>query len=247
MARALASPRQDRPDAQEPILDAAEAIFAESGFHGATTRAIGERAQANAAMIHYYFGSKEALYEAVIARRAGAINDERRARLAALHAVGKPTLEAVLDALLRPTIALGRDPARGGAAYARLLGHAASGTDERSRRLTGAHYNAIAQVFIDEIAAAVPGLARNSAVRGYLNAIAIGISLMAPTGRALDLSDGALRDDDVDEITGEAVRYIAAGIRALAAPRPQTGRGPDRELHAGPDGTGTETRGGDHP
>jgi AcrR family transcriptional regulator len=208
--------RLERGEAQDAILDAAEVIFADNGFHGATTRAIAEHAQANAALIHYYFGSKEALYEAVIARRSGAINDERRARLAQLHAEGTPTLEAILDALLRPTVALGRDPARGGAHYARLLGHAASGTDERSRRLTGTHYNAIARVFITELGSAVPHLHPEDAVRGYLNAIAIGISLMAPTGRSQDLSGGALHDDDLEEIIGQAVRFIAAGIRALA-------------------------------
>ncbi|GAB4273868.1 MAG: hypothetical protein Kow0013_27850 [Pararhodobacter sp.] len=218
MARTAVRP--ERGEAQDAILDAAEVVFADNGFHGATTRAIAEQAGANAALIHYYFGSKEALYEAVIARRSGAINDERRARLADLHARGKPDLEAVLDALLRPTIALGRDPSRGGAHYARLLGHAAAGTDERSRRLTGAHYNAIARVFIDELAAAVPGLAREDAVGGYLNAIAIGISLMAPTGRAQELSDGALTDDDLDALIERAVRFIAAGIRALARPAP---------------------------
>ena len=84
MARS-AQIRPERGEVPEAILDAAEVVFAENGFHGATTRAIGEGAKANAALIHYYFGSKEALYEAVIARRAGAINDERRARLAALQ------------------------------------------------------------------------------------------------------------------------------------------------------------------
>jgi AcrR family transcriptional regulator len=212
----------ERSTTDTAILDAAERVFAESGFHGATTRAIAEAAGANAALIHYYFGSKENLYETVIARRSGAINDERRARLAALHRAGPPSLEALLDTLLRPTIALGRDPARGGQHYARLLGHAASGTDERSRRLTAAHYNAIAEIFVAEIRAAVPGLAPRDAVRGYLNAIAIGISLMAPTGRAEDLSGGALREDDLDRIIGDAVRFIAAGIRALAATAPDT-------------------------
>ena len=213
-----AEQRLERGEAPDAILDAAEVIFADKGFHGATTRAIAEHAQANAALIHYYFGSKEALYEAVVARRSGAINGERRDRLAALHAKGTPTLEAILDPLLRPTIALGRDPARGGGHYARLLGHAASGTDDRSRRLTGTHYNAIARVFITEIAAVVPGLSRQDCVRGYLNAIAIGISLMAPTGRMFELSDGTLHDDDLEEIIAQAVRFIAAGIRALASP-----------------------------
>jgi len=210
--------RSERGTTQEVILDAAEEVFAESGFHGSTTRAISERAQANSALIHYYFGSKENLFEAVFARRSEAINEERRARLAEIHADGTLTLEAILDALLRPTVSLGRDPARGGAHYARLLVHVASGTDERSRRMTGERYNAIAERFIDEIAVVVPGLTRDDTVRCYMNAIAIGMSLMAPTGRAEDLSCGSLSDDDLDAIIADAVRFIAAGIRAIAAP-----------------------------
>lgn len=208
--------RSDRVPTQEAILDAAEEVFAESGFHGATTRAISERAQANSALIHYYFGSKENLFEAVFARRSEAINEERRARLVKLHADGGVTLEAILDALLRPTVSLGRDPARGGAHYARLLVHVASGTDERSRRMTGERYNEIAGLFIQEIAAVTPGLTRDDTVRCYMNAIAIGMSLMAPTGRAEDLSLGSLSDDDLDAIIAGAVRFIAAGIRATA-------------------------------
>lgn len=216
MSRGTAQ-RTERVSAQEAILDAAEVIFAENGFHGATTRAIAEQAQINAALIHYYFDNKENLFETVFARRSDAINDERRARLEQLHRDNSVTLEAILDALLRPTVSLGRDPARGGAHYARLLVHVASGTDERSRRLTGARYNAIAGLFIDAFSAAVPGLSRDDAVRCYMKAIAIGMSLMAPTGRAQDLSSGSVRDDDVDENVAGAVRFIAAGIRATAA------------------------------
>jgi len=217
MSRTTAQPSA-RATVQEVILDAAEQVFADSGFHGATTRAIAECAQANAALIHYYFGSKEALFEAVFARRSEAINEERRARLAASHGAGVVTLEAILDALLRPTVSLGRDPDRGGAHYARLLVHVASGTDERSRRMTGERYNAIARQFIAEIMATVPGLSRGDAVRGYMNAIAIGMSLMAPTGRTEDLSEGALSDRDLDATISGAVRFIAAGIYALATP-----------------------------
>lgn len=218
--------REVRKDAQEAILDAAEIVFAENGFHGATTRAIAECAGANAALIHYYFGTKEALFETVFARRSNAINAERRARLKALHAAGPPSLEAILDTLLRPTVALGHDPSRGGAHYARLLVHVASGTDERSRRMTGQRYDAIARLFIDEITASLPGLTRDAAVHCYLNAIAIGISLMAPTGRAQKLmqdpaaparlAKGA--NESLDQILDRTVRFIAAGTRAMAAP-----------------------------
>lgn len=48
------------------ILKAAEEIFAEQGYRGATTAAIAERAGLPKANVHYYFGTKEALYRAVL-------------------------------------------------------------------------------------------------------------------------------------------------------------------------------------
>lgn len=48
------------------ILEAAEEIFAEQGYRGATTAAIAARAGLPKANVHYYFGTKEALYRAVL-------------------------------------------------------------------------------------------------------------------------------------------------------------------------------------
>ena len=48
------------------ILRAAEQVFAEQGFRGATTAAIAARAGLPKANLHYYFGTKEALYRAVL-------------------------------------------------------------------------------------------------------------------------------------------------------------------------------------
>jgi TetR/AcrR family transcriptional regulator len=50
------------------LLDAAEAVFAEQGFGGATTAAIALRAGLPKANLHYYFGTKEAIYRAVLDR-----------------------------------------------------------------------------------------------------------------------------------------------------------------------------------
>jgi len=205
--------RRDTPDL---ILDAAEAVFADSGFDGATTRAIAEAAGVNPALIHYHFKSKEQLFEAVFARRSEEINARRRALLAAVMARGEEAgLEDIFVAFLRPTVELGRARSGQGRHYARIVVHVASGTDERSRRLTRARYDAIAQDFIAAIEKRVPEIDRRSATRGYLNAVAIGLSLMAPTGRARALSEGAC-SDDVDILVYDAAAFIAAGIEALA-------------------------------
>lgn len=220
----------ERQDTQQLILDAAEAVFANNGFDAATTRAIADEAGVNSALIHYYFRSKERLFEAVFARRSGAINDRRRRLKDALFASGgTPTLEELLDAFLRPTIELGRDEEHGGHNYTRLLVHVATGTDERSRRMTGQQYDAIAIEFVDAILKIVPGLTRELAVWGYLQGVSVGVILMARTGRAADLSAGECRDDDVEEVIARARTFIAAGIRALADPEKTTTKKPNQK------------------
>jgi TetR/AcrR family transcriptional regulator len=49
------------------IIRAAETVFAERGYSGATTSAIADKAGLPKANVHYYFGTKAALYREVIA------------------------------------------------------------------------------------------------------------------------------------------------------------------------------------
>ncbi len=67
-----APPRRPRPTIREEnersLLEAAEQIFAEQGYSGATTAAIARRAGVPKANLHYYFATKEGLYRAVVER-----------------------------------------------------------------------------------------------------------------------------------------------------------------------------------
>ncbi len=56
-------------DKREDILDVAEKLFAEQGFEAISVREISKAADINIAMISYYFGSKEKLYEEVVNRK----------------------------------------------------------------------------------------------------------------------------------------------------------------------------------
>ncbi|MFN8237858.1 MAG: TetR/AcrR family transcriptional regulator [Chitinophagales bacterium] len=56
-------------DKREDILDIAEQLFAEQGFEAVSIREISKTADINIAMVSYYFGSKEKLYEEVINRK----------------------------------------------------------------------------------------------------------------------------------------------------------------------------------
>ncbi|HEV2356644.1 MAG TPA: CerR family C-terminal domain-containing protein [bacterium] len=66
--RAPASTQPGSDDTREKVLKAAEEMFAERGFHGATVREICLRAGANVAAVNYYFGDKLNLYTEVLRR-----------------------------------------------------------------------------------------------------------------------------------------------------------------------------------
>lgn len=80
-------------DARDRLIEAARQLFARDGFEGASVRDITARAHANLGAITYHFGTKEALYHAVIERFALPLADD----IAAICA--EPT--APLDRLAR--------------------------------------------------------------------------------------------------------------------------------------------------
>ncbi|HEX9973110.1 MAG TPA: TetR/AcrR family transcriptional regulator [bacterium] len=57
---------EEHETTREKIKMAALEIFVEKGYDGARMQEIADRAGANKAMIHYYFTSKDALFEAII-------------------------------------------------------------------------------------------------------------------------------------------------------------------------------------
>ena len=69
------------PDTRSQLLDAAERLFAEHGFRGASVRAITELAGANLAAVGYHFGSKAELLAAVVRRVVEPINAAQTAGL----------------------------------------------------------------------------------------------------------------------------------------------------------------------
>ena len=81
---------------REQILDAAEELFGHLGFEGTSIRALSLKAGVNIAMVSYYFGSKEKLFQALVERRAGATTMALKFINAKEHAPWKK-IELVID------------------------------------------------------------------------------------------------------------------------------------------------------
>jgi AcrR family transcriptional regulator len=83
---------------QDRLLDAAEGLFCEHGFDGASVRDIAAAAHCNIASVNYYFGGKDKLYLEVWRRHLGTMRD---ARLSSIRSVMsqegvEPSLEDLL-------------------------------------------------------------------------------------------------------------------------------------------------------
>jgi AcrR family transcriptional regulator len=76
----MARTKADDPEARARIIAAAQKLFAARGYDGTPVRDIARGAGVNGAMIHYYFGSKEGLYRAILASAAA----EVRAQMATM-------------------------------------------------------------------------------------------------------------------------------------------------------------------
>lgn len=91
-------------DTRQKLIETAETLFAEQGYGTVSLRQIIAEAGVNLASVHYHFGSKEELLDAVIAPKAAHVNQIRIDRLAALTPGpdGHLRLDDVLSAFLEP-------------------------------------------------------------------------------------------------------------------------------------------------
>jgi AcrR family transcriptional regulator len=63
----MGKPEQLQDDSSEQrIFDAAHEVFVQKGLHGAKMQEIADRAGINKALLHYYYRSKEKLFETVV-------------------------------------------------------------------------------------------------------------------------------------------------------------------------------------
>lgn len=79
---------------REQILDTAEELFSERGYHATGLKEVAERCEFSVGSIYQFFDSKDALYEEVLMRRGPEMSAEM-ARIAASDAPGDEQLLAL--------------------------------------------------------------------------------------------------------------------------------------------------------
>lgn len=193
------------------ILDAAERLFARSGYDAVSVREIMREADTQLGLMSYYFTSKEALLEAVVGRRSGLLNDRRRARLATIAGTDDSSIEKVVDVLLAPYFELVGEEGEVWKSYAKLNAQLAQ--SPRWSRLIKDNFDEVVSLLIDELERIVPGVARADVLRAFVIAIGAMLAVLATSGRMRSLSNGYVLDDDFDAILPQLSQFISGGLR----------------------------------
>jgi AcrR family transcriptional regulator len=223
-----AAPNQLRGiETKERLLDAAEKLFAERGFDGASMRALTEAAGVNVSAANYHFGSKEALLRATLLRRIEPLNRRRLDCLDALErdAAGRPlAIESILAVFLRPVFderAASVDAtSRFRQVAARLYSDPPEVVDAMKRELFGP----IMVRFVDALSTSLPDTPRREIELGFQLSVGVVVhvisghleSMLASKDPALRAGGAALSDESLFE---QMIAYMAAGLRSKR-PRP---------------------------
>ena len=200
---------------REKLLDTAEALFADSGYHGVSVRDITTAAGVRVASINDLFGSKEQLFQVVIARRAGSINDDRLSMLEQVEPglPPKAQLQQIVEAFARPLLSRS-ETSDGWRSYLRLISQL-SNTRSVVLVLIADHFNPIALRFIQAIGDAVPGLDQRQRLVAYQLMVSSVMSIFADNYRINVLSANVYQSSEFEHHYQDLVRYISGGIFAM--------------------------------
>jgi AcrR family transcriptional regulator len=188
------------------ILRAAEKVFAQEGYDGATMRQIAAEADVKLSLVVYHFTSKLGLYVTIFESRQY-VNEERLARLAAIPDLGADdAVEQIVHAFADPVLALHDDPAD--IWFARLVMREASDPSSQQRPIIAELFDPMAREFIKALREALPGKPDGFHHWAYL------FSVGALTKSSYEVRVGNLADKPFIEQKQDILRsFIIAALR----------------------------------
>ena len=219
----MAQQRQHKRGEQtkQRLLDSAEQLFAEKGYHGVTVRAIAAAADSDPALIAYYFGGKRELFDEVLLRRAEILNQIRIEELEACERNAGPegpTVEEILHAFSHPLLDRTEFGGPGWKNYFALVAQITN-SPEWGGAVMPKYFDPIVRRFLAAIKKAIPGCADEDLYWSYHFLSGALVLTFAQTGRIDSLSNGLCKSSDIESVHQRLPEFIAAGILRICQPK----------------------------
>jgi AcrR family transcriptional regulator len=198
------------------ILDAAEQLFAEFGYHGVTLKDVAARVGVSSTLIHYHFKGKESIFEAVWARRApiSARNRLEAMRRYAEEVGDNITVEGALHAWIDTDLNVQLEDEEQWGAFGKIAAQANSAAGWGAEKMTK-YFNPVVLALIDLLKKAMPDCDEETIFWGYHFLSGAMTHNMARTGRLDELSHGLCSSEDFAAIRKHMAKFMAAGFHAI--------------------------------
>lgn len=191
----------------DALLDAAEAEFAEAGFVTGSLRRIMRTAGTDPGAVHYHFGGRAALAEAVLTRLLAPLNERRLELLDQAVGSGNVVLARLVEALIRPDIETAHALEERSPGRARLIGAVYLRPTDFVEATVAAHFAPVADAFRPHLEAALP------TVPFPVVAWRVRWCVFATVGTLL-ADRSAPFDRDPDALIAELARILSAALAA---------------------------------
>lgn len=208
--------RGDGEITRKRIMDHAERLFGIDGYTGVSVRQITGAAKVDLALVNYYFGSKEKLFQEVLIRRVDSMSRQRLDKLAQIKVRrnSAASVEALLDAFLVPIIGSTPDEVVELKNYRALIALVANSKTWQTV-VFKEHYDPVAGQYIQALMDVLPEVAPADiywAFSFYLGSV---VNALAETARIDRLSGGLCRSSDLVEARRQLIQYAVGGFTSL--------------------------------
>jgi AcrR family transcriptional regulator len=204
---------------RQGLLDGAEKLFAEKGFYGVTVRAIAKEAEADPALVTYYFGGKRELFDAVLLRRAERLNTirlERREQCEREAGPEGPSVEDIIAAFTEPLLERSAHGGPGWKSYFALIGQVTN-SPEWGAEVMNKYFDPIVRRFMESLRRALPDAPEEELFWSYHFLSGALVLTFADTGRIDSLSEGLCQSTDLEAVAKRLPLFVGAGFRRLTA------------------------------
>jgi AcrR family transcriptional regulator len=201
-------------DTKERLLKAAKELFVRKGFSGVSIREIAREAEANSALISYYFGDKEGLFKGVLESFVRPLNAHRMAQFALLEKQADITVEEVVHAWVAPMFLMPKS--LNASPVVSLSLTLSAEYDKLSEQLILDLYDEMNECFLCLLERCLPQASRTSLVWRLYFLVGAALTASRPRAKSVQkLTHGMIDHQNSEELVQQLVQFAAAGFRAI--------------------------------
>jgi AcrR family transcriptional regulator len=205
---------------QHKILDAAQSLFADSGFNDTSLRQITSTAEVNLASVNYHFGSKKELIQAVLQRYLVVLMPRLDQEFSRLLSEQKSTsLNQVLQVFVKPLLELNKVHQNGTRIFLQLLGRGYTDVQGHLRWFFNQHYGRVLEKLVRLVQQTCPELPASELFWRLHFSLGTVVFTMASNEALAEIAQADFNEKvDIEGVILRLLPYLSA---AIAAPVPK--------------------------